>query len=102
MLKIVAQSTAEKTRPLGKHIVADPKTCHGKPTFKGTRIMVRQVLNDVAKGRSWDFICNERWGGRITFEAVAEAVRLAQQALLNHQSRLASPAFPRRSLAKAA
>lgn len=25
-------------------LVADPKICHGKPTFKGTRIMVWQIL----------------------------------------------------------
>ena len=67
---------------LGEYIVADPKICHGKPTFKGTRIMVWQVLGDVADGRSWDFICNQRWGGRIPLNAIAEAVRLAQEALL--------------------
>ena len=74
---------------LGDHIVADPAVCHGKPTFKGTRIMVRQVLEDVADGRSWDFICNVRWGGRISFAAVAEAVRLAQRAWLDKRGRLA-------------
>jgi uncharacterized protein (DUF433 family) len=67
---------------LGEYIVADPEICHGKPTFKGTRIMVWQVLEDVAEGRSWDFICNQRWGGRIPLSAIAEAVRLAQEALL--------------------
>ena len=67
---------------LGRHIVTDPEICHGKPTFKGTRIMVWQVLEDVADGRSWEFICNTRWGGRIPLGAVAEAVRLAQVALL--------------------
>jgi hypothetical protein len=73
--------TAERIE-LGEYIVADPEICHGKPTFKGTRIMVWQVLDDVAEGRSWDFICNERWGGRIPLGAVAEAVRLAQEAWL--------------------
>ncbi len=73
---------------LGQYIVADPKICHGKPTFKGTRIMVWQVLDDVAEGRSWDFICNVRWGGRIPLAAVAEAVQLAKRALLDHQGRL--------------
>ncbi|HEX2974236.1 MAG TPA: DUF433 domain-containing protein [Tepidisphaeraceae bacterium] len=73
---------------LGQYIVADPGICHGKPTFKGTRIMVWQVLEDVAEGRSWDFICNVRWGGRLPLAAVAEAVRLAQAALLDKQGRL--------------
>jgi len=60
---------------LGQYVVADPEICHGQPTFKGTRIMVWQVLDDVADGRSWEFICNKRWGGRIPLAAVAEAVR---------------------------
>ena len=68
---------------LGRYIIADPLICHGKPTFKGTRIMVWQVLEDVADGRSWDFICNVRWGGRIPMAAIGEAVRLAQHALLD-------------------
>lgn len=68
---------------LGRYIVADPEICHGKPTFKGTRIMVWQVLEDVADGRSWDFICNQRWSGRLPLAAVAEAVRLAQRAWLS-------------------
>jgi uncharacterized protein (DUF433 family) len=67
---------------MGEYIVADPDICHGKPTFKGTRIMVWQVLDDVADGRPWDFICNERWGGRIPLPAIGEAIRLAQDALL--------------------
>ena len=67
---------------LGRHIVADPKICHGQPTFKGTRIMVWQVLDDVADGRSWDFICNVRWSGKVPLAAVAEAVKLAETAWL--------------------
>jgi hypothetical protein len=39
---------------MGEHIVADPQICHGKPTFKGTRIMVFQVLKQVAYGTPWD------------------------------------------------
>ena len=68
--------------------MADPEICHGKPTFKGTRIMVWQVLDDVAEGRSWEFICNTRWGGRIALAAVAEAVRLSRQAWLDKRGRL--------------
>ena len=72
---------------LGRYIVADPLICHGKPTFKGTRIMVWQVLDDVAEGRSWDFICNTRWGGRIPLAAVTEAVKLAEEAWLGPETR---------------
>lgn len=37
---------------INKYIVADPEICHGKLTFKGTRIMVWQVLNMVARGET--------------------------------------------------
>ena len=74
---------------LGQYIVADPEICHGKPTFKGTRIMVWQVLDDVAEGRSWEFICGTRWGGRISLAAVGEAVKLSRQSWLDKRGRLA-------------
>jgi uncharacterized protein (DUF433 family) len=57
--------------------VADPKICGGKPTFRGTRVTVADVLDDVEQGLSWDFI-TYRWGeGKISKEAVTEAVQLA-------------------------
>ncbi len=34
------------------YIVADSEICHGKPTFKGTRVMVWQVLEMLAAGSS--------------------------------------------------
>jgi uncharacterized protein (DUF433 family) len=39
---------------LCRYIVADPDICHGKPMFLGTRIMVWQVLEQVAEGMDWD------------------------------------------------
>ncbi len=80
------KSAAERME-LGRHIVADPLVCRCQPTFKGTRIMVWQVLDDVAEGRSWDFICNARWEGRIPLAAVAEAVKLAERAWLERHGR---------------
>jgi len=35
---------------INKYIVADPQICHGKPTFKGTRMMVWQVLEMLKDG----------------------------------------------------
>ncbi|MBE0544672.1 MAG: DUF433 domain-containing protein [Verrucomicrobia bacterium] len=83
--KSTASGGSQGRVELGRYIVADPEVCHGKPTFKGTRIMVWQVLEDVADGRSWDFICNTRWGGKIPLAAVAEAVRLARDAWLQER-----------------
>jgi uncharacterized protein (DUF433 family) len=61
---------------LGRHVVSDPRICHGSPTFVGTRIMVAQVLEMVADGTPWEEIIAE-YGGAISRAAIAEAVRLA-------------------------
>ena len=37
---------------LNKYIVADSEICHGKPTFKGTRVMVWQILEMLAGGET--------------------------------------------------
>jgi uncharacterized protein (DUF433 family) len=68
---------------LGQFIVADPKVCHGKPTFAGTRILVKEVLAQVAQGMDWAEIVQE-WDGKVSREAIGEAVRLAGQAFLDH------------------
>lgn len=72
-----------KPKLIGRHIVTDPQICHGKPTFRGTRIMVSQVLEQVAAGMAWEAIADE-WRGSISKEAIAEAVRLAGQAFVEH------------------
>ena len=68
-------------KELGRYIVADPDICHGQPTFTGTRIMVKSVLFYVAQGKDWEWISRE-YAGRVSREAIAEAVRLASEALL--------------------
>jgi uncharacterized protein (DUF433 family) len=68
-----------KVRNLGRHIVADPGVCHGKPTFRGTRIMVWQALEMVSEGMDFNAIA-KTWDGVITPEAVAEATQLASLA----------------------
>jgi uncharacterized protein (DUF433 family) len=68
---------------IGRYIVTDPNICHGKPTFRGTRIFVSDVLEQVASGMAWETIIEE-WHNSITEEAIAEAVRLASQALPEH------------------
>lgn len=37
---------------INEYIVADSEICHGKPTFKGTRVMVWQVLEMLEGGVS--------------------------------------------------
>jgi uncharacterized protein (DUF433 family) len=74
-------------KSLGRYIVVDAAICHGEPTFRGTRIFVSDVLEDVSRGMAWESII-ERWRGAITKEAIAEAVRLAREALACHANDL--------------
>lgn len=67
----------------GRYIVSDPEICHGKPTFRGTRILVADVLEQVAEGMAWETIIEE-WRNGVTKEAIAEAVSLSRQAFLEH------------------
>jgi uncharacterized protein (DUF433 family) len=85
----------EITKPqlLGRYIVIDPKICHGKPTFRGTRIMVADVLEQVAAGLAWETII-ESWHDSLTKEAIAEAVQLAREALLKHAPEFALEPTP--------
>ena len=84
MKAIKRNATKNEVVDLGRYIVASPHICHGKPTFRSTRIMVHQVLADVAAGKSWDFISTVRWGGRVSLPAIAEAVDLARRTMLAH------------------
>jgi uncharacterized protein (DUF433 family) len=68
---------------LGRHIVVDAKVCHGKPTFRGTRIMVWQVLEMLADGLAWETII-EQCHNSITRDAIAEAIKLSSEAFLKH------------------
>lgn len=73
---------------MGRYVVTDPKVCHGKPTFRGTRVLVADVLDQVAQGMAWETIIEE-WNGSIKTEAIQEAVSLARKALLEHLDELA-------------
>ncbi len=70
-------------RLIGRYVVSDPEICHGKPTFRGTRIMVAHILEMVAEGLSWEAIIQE-YRGNISNAAISEAVSLANQAFLEH------------------
>ena len=69
----------EKPRLIGRYIVTDPEICHGKPTFRDTRILVSHVLEQVSEGMSWEAIIQE-WRGCISHEAIT----LASKAFLEH------------------
>ncbi len=75
------------TKALGRYIVADTAICHGKPTFVGTRILVADVLEQVANGTAWEVIVDD-WRGDINKDAIAEAIRLAREAWLAQEPAL--------------
>jgi uncharacterized protein (DUF433 family) len=75
------------TKAIGRFIVVDPNVCHGQPTFRGTRILVVDVLDQVANGLAWEAII-ENWRGALSREAIAESVRLAREIMINHQEEL--------------
>ena len=74
---------------LSRYIVADPKVCHGKLTFKGTRIFVDDVLEMVAQGLAWDYII-EQWHGLITKNAIKDAVTLSKESLAKESQNFAA------------
>jgi uncharacterized protein (DUF433 family) len=80
------------SRIIGRFVIADPAICHGQPTFRGTRILVDDVLEQVAAGIAWETIVEE-WRGSVSSEAIAEAVRLASQAFRDHSAKYAAPEY---------
>ena len=61
---------------LGRHIVAEPQICGGQPTFKGTRILVWVVLEQLEAGMTRDEIVAE-WPGKVSKPAIAEAIAIS-------------------------
>ena len=82
----MAAMKRRKVKEYGKYIVADPGICHGAVTFRGTRIFVSDVLEQVAEGMKWDEIVRQ-WRGSVTKQAIAEAVLVARDALLQEKPR---------------
>lgn len=79
-------------RMIGRYIVSDPAICHGQPSFRGTRIMVADVMEQVAGGTAWETIVEE-WRGNVSPDAISEAVRLANQALRDHSAQYTAPEY---------
>jgi len=82
-MKAKASATRRRIEP-GRHIVADSKICGGQPTFKGTRIMVWIVLEQLDRGLTWQEIVRE-WDGRVSEEAIGEAIAIAD-VVVKHES----------------
>lgn len=74
--------------PLGKHVVACPEICGGRPTFKYTRLEVSVILDLLAAGWSVQKIMRNYSDSDISAEAIKEAVQLAKQNLLDNTRKL--------------
>ena len=68
--------------PLGKYVVSAPGVCGGRPTFKYTRLEVSAILALIASGETIEQVVQAYALSRLTPEAVWEAIRLADQALV--------------------
>jgi len=85
--KLVREMSAESAYeyyPIGKHVVIAPGVCGGRPTFKGTRIEVKTILDCLREGRTiHDVLKSYPSLGRA---AVNEAMALATQAFADQFS----------------
>jgi uncharacterized protein (DUF433 family) len=63
---------------VGHFLVVDSRICHGKLTFKGTRVPVETVLSFLAQGETIDQVL-QGWP-EIKRQAVEEAILLAAAA----------------------
>lgn len=60
-----------------QYISVDPQICHGKPCFKGTRIMVYLVLEMLEAGISVETIVGNDYYPQLTPEHIKAALRYA-------------------------
>ena len=65
-----------ETKTSGRYIISDPAIYHGEPTFRGTRILVADVLEQIESGMAYEAIIKER-RGTLTRDAIAEAARVS-------------------------
>jgi uncharacterized protein (DUF433 family) len=61
---------------IGRYIVIDDEICHGKPTFRGTRILVSDVIELIAAGVSPEEIIRDYYPS-LSKEMIKEALEWA-------------------------
>ena len=78
MTKLITEMVEEELYqyyPLSENVVRAVGVCDGRPTFKYTRIEITGTLERLAAGENIDKIV-EGYRGRVTHDAIFEAVRL--------------------------
>ena len=58
-------------------VVLDPEICHGKPTIKGTRVLVSIILEYLEEGTSFEEIIDAF--PSITTDDIKAAIRYAKE-----------------------
>ena len=76
---------AGRRKEFGDYIVSDPEICGGDLTFKGTRVLVKDVLYYAGQGKDWDWIV-AAYRNSISREAIGEAINLTGAAAATCQS----------------
>jgi len=66
-----------------KQIVINPSVCHGKPTIKGTRIMVANVLGLLAGGYTISQI--KEYYPELSLDAIQESIQYAINVLQDEE-----------------
>ena len=61
------------------HIIADTEICHGKPTFRGTRVLVSDIIELIAAGESIEKILESY--PSITKKMIQEALEYAAKSI---------------------
>jgi uncharacterized protein (DUF433 family) len=59
---------------IGRYIVVDDEVCHGKPVFKGTRVLVSDVIELLGAGVSIEEIIRDYYPS-LNEEMIREALR---------------------------
>jgi uncharacterized protein (DUF433 family) len=77
------QKKAVQQREIGKYIISDSRICHGEPTFKGTRKLVRDCIEMAADGLTIDELASRT---SLPREAIIEALHLAAEVLQRHDT----------------
>ncbi len=70
---------------LTEYITINPQVCHGKPCFKGTRIMVYQILELLEAGVTPEQIAGKDYFPQLTPRHIEAALHYAGQIMRTHE-----------------
>ncbi|MBI3334926.1 MAG: DUF433 domain-containing protein [Candidatus Portnoybacteria bacterium] len=66
---------------INDYIIIDPNVCHGKPCFRGTRIMVHLVLELLEAGLTIDEVTGPHYYPQLTRKHIEAALHYAGELL---------------------